>query len=94
MTVDYYFIISDYVLDRFNGQKFWHASVVSDSTDPVDFNIVLRKHVREYLLYSYKAIACIENESPVYIKNRDAASHRAKVTEDMVYIILASQTIN
>lgn len=93
MTVDYYFIISDYVLDRFNGQKFWHASVVSDSTDPVDFNIVLRKHVREYLLYSDKAIACIENELPVYIKNRNA-SHRATVTEDMVYIVLASQTIN
>lgn len=93
MTVDYYFIISDYVLDRFNGQKFWHASVVSDTDDPIVFNKIPIRLAHQYLLYSDKAIACKSEQPPVYIKNRES-SYKEKVTEDMVYIVLASQTIN
>lgn len=93
MIVDYYFIIDDYFLDLFHGQKIWHTNIVFNSNNPVDCNMILRKVARKYLLYCDKAIACIDQEQPVYIKNRDT-SYKTPVLEDMVYIKLASQSIS
>lgn len=93
MIVDYYFIISDFVLDQFDGQKIWHTQTSPDLDDPVDYNSIPYKISRKYLLYSDKVIACKDRELPIYLKNRET-SYRDPVTEDMVYIKLASRSIN
>lgn len=82
--VYYYCILNDNVIHKFSDQKYWHLKTNGGMMDTITY--------RNYILNSDQVIRVADDWStPVYYKNRDGGSKI--VTEDLVYIKLASQPV-